>query len=173
MMKISQLPDRLAAIRYAEVTPAVKQRIMEAAAGIDADATNQMRVETINEAALAFTVVAYQLGADGRLAFVDDRTWRLLIAAPWGRAGWKYWKLRAWEGEVMRKILFLRAESQRKASLYAYNEQSKTWHLNVGAYPTLDHGMDYWRRQPITQKEFLLYADDYRQRAKERADRGR
>lgn len=172
-MKPNQLVDRLAAIRHADVTPAVKQRIADAAQYIDAAATNQMRVETLNESVLAFTVTVYQSGADGRLAFVDDRTWRLLIAAPWGRAGWRYWKLRAWEGEILRKILFLRAEARRAAPLFDYNSEARTWHLNIGQYPALADGMEYWRRRPIALDEFVLYADDYRDRARTRADRRR
>jgi hypothetical protein len=151
----------------------VKQRLAQAAAELSHAGENQMRVELLNEATLALVRVLYEVDPDGVPANLDRRTFRLLVPAPWGRAGWRKWGLRYWESEIFKRILQVRCQVRRGAPLFDYNEAARTWHLNWADYPRLDLALMYWKQQPITLKEWRLHADVYRMRAYERMNRHR
>lgn len=170
-MELSTLVDRAVEIRQIVPTAGIKQRLANAAQELSLAGENQTRVELLNEAVMALTKVLYDADPDGGLANIDNRTHRLLIPAPWGRAGWKRWGLRAWEAEILRQILIVRGQMERVKPLYDYNGESRTWHLNLSSYPRLDQAMMHWKSNQITLREWRLYADAYRQRAHERMNR--
>lgn len=172
-MELTQLIDRAVEIREALPVPNVKQRLAAAAQELSLAGTNQMRVELLNEAVLALVKVLYECDPDGVPANVDRATYRLLIPAPWGRAGWRRWGLRYWESEIFKRILQVRCQVRRGAPLFDYNEAARTWHLNLADYPRLDLALVHWKQQPITLKEWRLHADIYRRRAHDRMNRHR
>ena len=172
-MELNTLFERAVEIRQVIPTASIKQRLANAAQELSLAGSNQARVELLNESVMALTKVLYDAEPDGALANIDARTHRLLIPAPWGRAGWKRWGLRAWEAEVMRQILIVRGQMERVKPLFDYNEESRTWHLNLGSYPRLDMAMMHWKSNQITLREWRLHADASRQKAHERMNRHR
>lgn len=152
---------------------AIKQRMADAAANLSLAGSNQLRVETLQEAVLALTTLCYAADPDGGPANLDSRTHRLLVAAPWGRAGWKRWGLRYWEAEMLRQIMIVRCQMRRVDPLFDYNSEARTWHVDLAIYPRLDLALMYWKQNPITLKEFRRHADVYRERAHSRTIRNR
>lgn len=167
-MEVTQLIERTQRVRDALPLPNVKQRLAQTAQELSRAGDEQARVELLNEALLSLVSVLYLADADQRPANYDPRTWRLLIPAPWGRAGWKHWGLRAWEGEVLRGMLMVRAMARRPRPLFDYNEEARTWHLNLSDCPTIDTAFAHLRAHPITLGEWLRQATIYRQQAHDR-----
>ena len=170
-MELTQLFDRAVEIRQAAGNPngAIKQRIAAAAAELSLAGYNQSRVELLNEAALHFTTTLYSADQSGRLENVDQRTHRILIAAPWGSSGWQRWNMRRWEATVLRKTLIVRCQMQRVQPLFDFG--GGQWFLNLSAYSRLDQALLYWKANPITLRDWHLHADLLRQQARERMDR--
>ncbi len=172
-MNIDTLIERTQTIRSTTVDRTIKQRMAEAASNLSLAGSNQMRIESITEAVLALTNACYEADPDGGPANLDNRTHRLLIAAPWGRAGWKKWNLRYWEAEMLRQIMIVRCQMRRVDPLFDYNSEARTWHVDLAIYPRLDQALLYWKSNPITLKEFRRHADVYRERAHARTIRNR
>jgi hypothetical protein len=173
-MQLDSLIERTQTVRDALPMPHIKQRLAAAAQALSRAGDEQARVELLNEALLSLVSVLYVTDADQRPANIDAQTWRLLIPAPWGRAGWKRWGLRYWEGEVLRRIMLVRAQQRRPATLFDFNEVARTWHLSLADYPTVNTAFAYLRAQPVTLAEWHRHADIYRRQANERmyASRG-
>jgi hypothetical protein len=169
-MELTTLFERGVEIRQAAGNPnqVIKQRIAAAAAELSNAGNNQARVDLLQEAALAVTKLCYECDPDGTPCNVDGKTYRLLVPAPWGKAGWRRWGLRDWEAGIMRQILIVRGQMQRVAPLFDYNAESRTWHVNMQGYGRLDLALVYWKQNPIQLKDWRLYADVYRQKAHER-----
>ena len=167
--------ERTQTIRELASNPdkAIKQRMAQAAAELSRAGSNQTRVELLQEAVLAMTKLCYEADPDGQPANIDSRTYRLLVPAPWGRAGWKRWGLRAWEAEILRQILIVRCQMRRVEPLFDYNTEARTWHVNMQHYSRLDLALMYWKQNPITLKEWRRFADVYRAQAHARTIRGR
>ena len=174
-MELTQLFDRAVEIRQAAGNPnqVIRQRIAAAAAELSNAGNNQARVELLNEAVLAATKLCYEADKDGVPANVDSRTYRLLFPAPWGKSGWKRWGMRDWEANILRQILLVRCQMQRVVPLFDYNQEGRNWHINLTDYPRLDLALLYWKNNPVTLKDWRLYADIYRQKAHERVERNR
>jgi hypothetical protein len=169
-MELTTLFERGVEIRQAAGNPnqVIKQRIAAAAAELSNAGNNQARVDLLQEAALSVTKLCYECDPDGTPCNIDARTYRLLVPAPWGKAGWRKWGLRDWEAGIMRQILIVRGQMQRVPPLFDYNAESRTWHVNMQDYGRLDLGLVYWKQNPIQLKDWRLYADVYRQKAHER-----
>lgn len=167
--------ERTQTIRELASNPdkAIKQRMAQAAAELSRAGSNQTRVELLQEAVLAMTKLCYEVDPDGQPANIDSRTHRLLVPAPWGRAGWKRWGLRAWEAEILRQILIVRCQMRRVEPLFDYNTEARTWHVNMQHYSRLDLALLYWKQYPITLKEWRRFADVYRAQAHARTIRNR
>lgn len=173
MMELEKIFERAVEIRQALPTPNIKQRMADAAAELNRAGENQKRVELLQEACLAITKLCYEIEPDGHPANVDHGTHRLLIAAPWGRAGWKRWGLRAWEAEILRQILIVRCQMRRTDPLFDYNTESRTWHINYHDFGRMDQALMYWKANPLTLKEWRRHADVYRAQAHARTIRNR
>jgi hypothetical protein len=156
---LEQFAERVQVIRTKSPDKFVKERIAENAQELSKAGDMQLRVEIVNEAMAALTAVLYQADVDGRLANIDHSTWRLLIPAPWGRSGFKHWGLRQWESSILGNILRIRTEMRKHINLYDYNDQSRTWHLNLNAYPTIESALSYQKDKPITLAEWRKHAD--------------
>lgn len=167
--------ERTQQIRDAAADPnrTIKQRVADAAASLSLVGENQKRVEWLNESVLAMTKLCYEVDADGVPCHIDRLTYRLLIAAPWGRGGWKRWKLRAWESAILGQILRVRCQMQRVPPVFDYNDETGKWYLNYGQYQRFDQALLYWKSNPISLKEWRLHADVYRQNAHDRMNRKR
>ena len=170
-MSLDTLFDRAVTIRQASPTTTIRQRMAENAEAISKAGDNQARVELLNEAVLALTTILY-VTEDGRYVNIDQRTHRILVAKPWGSAGWKRWGIRYWEGLVLRKILMTRAQMRRVAPLFDYGETNQ-WYLNLRDYPRIDSALIYWKANPITLRDWRLFADAYRAEAQARMVRKR
>lgn len=171
-MSLDTLFDRAVAIRQASPTATIRQRMAENAEAISKEGDNQARVELLNEACLALTVKLYATDPDGRLCNVDSKTGRILIAKPWGSAGWRKWGIRYWEGLILRKILITRSQMRRGAPLFDYSESGQ-WYLSLHDYPRLDNALGYWKAHPISLRDWRLFADAYREEAQARMNRRR
>lgn len=168
-MELDTLIHRTQAVRDSLPLPNVKQRMAAAAQELSRAGDNQARVELLNEAVLHATQLCYECDPDGHPANIDNRTYRLLFPAPWGKKGWKRWgDMRDWEATILRKILLVRCQMQRVNPLFDYNAESRTWHIDLHAYPRLDLALMYWKQHPILLKDWRLYADAYRAKAHER-----
>lgn len=174
-MNLDTLIERTQEVRTLASNPnqVIKQRMAEAAAELSRAGSNQMRVELLNESVLAMTKLCYECDPDGQPANLDSRTYRLLVPAPWGKAGWRKWGLRAWEAEILRQILIVRCQMRRVEPLYDYNGEACTWHVNLQNYGRLDLALVYWKQNPITLKEWRRFADVYRAQAHARVIRNR
>lgn len=164
-MELDVMIKRAQNIRDTLPIPNVKQRLGETAQALDKSGDNQQRVELLNEACMALANILYNTDPAGRYANIDERTHRIIVAAPWGKAGWRRWGLRSWEADVLRKILGSRAQSQRVAPVFDFNVETNQWYLNIYDYPTAEKALHYWKRHPVTLNEFVTIADDYRQAA--------
>ena len=174
-MNVDTLIERTQEVRQLASNPhqTIKQRMAEAAAEMSRAGNNQARVELLQEACLAMTKLCYEADPDGQPANIDSRTYRLLVPAPWGKAGWKRWGLRDWEAAILRQILIVRCQMQRVHPVFDYNDESRTWHVNLAQYGRLDQALMYWKGNPITLRDWRFYADIYRQKAHERTIRNR
>lgn len=107
----------------------------------------QANAELCNEAVNKLIGLAYEPDTDGQPANVDV-TGRLLIPAPWGRAGHQHYGLRRREGEALRYYLYRLIEQGEPAPLFTYDRRS--WWLNIYDYPSLDRAINYWRKHQMT-----------------------
>jgi hypothetical protein len=62
---------------------------------------------------------------------------------------------------------------RRVSPLFDWNEYSMKWHINYSDYGRIDQALLHWKANPITLKDWRLYADAYRQRAQQRMERHR
>ena len=164
-MDFMETLDRVTDIRHAE-TPGsyIKQRLAESAGNLSKAGELQARVEVINEALTKFVQLLYQADTDGGFCNVDCATFRVLIPAPFGSAGWKRWGLRSWEATALRRFLSHRCtEKGKRPALFEYNFEARTWHLNALDYSTFEAAGHYLKREPMTVKMLRQLSSDYRQ----------
>lgn len=131
-----------------------RQRMAEKAAAMNLAGVLQSRIEIVSEALWKFVELCYLADTDGRFANVDYRTYRLLLPAPWGRAGYAKWELRQHEATVLRKILMNRIQhsAQQRAPLFDYG--NGIWYLNANSYPEYVRARVYLERKPLTLQEW-------------------
>lgn len=167
--------DRADEIRTSQAPEAYfKQRIASSAAQLDRAGQMAARVAVANEALAKFTVILYSVDTDGVLPNIDAVTWRIRPPAPWGRSGWKRWGLRAWEADVMRAILIERSRQQGgRPALFDYNDQARTWHLNIQDYRDCQSALFWLKHEAIKLPAWRAHADRLTSAAAQRMDRNR
>lgn len=163
-MELRETVERIADIRHAKPSAATRQRVQEAAQELSRAGDMQLRVELANEALAALVALLYQADSDGQPANIDPVTWRVLLPCPWGSSGWRQWGLRSYEAEVLRYVLRVRSDARRHVNLFDYNEQSRTWHVNIADYPTAKDALQYLKQQPVTLREWRQQSAAYRTR---------
>jgi hypothetical protein len=166
-MNAVQIIQRKGDVRLSSPREFIKKRIAESADKLSKAGQMAARVELANEALHNLVHLCYQSDTDGSAANVDRVTFRLLIPAPWGSSGWKVWGLRAWEGETLRTILLARQAAFKpgqKPPLFTYDEDTRSWHLNVYDYADIDQAETWLQYCPIHLDEWRQYAERYRQR---------
>jgi hypothetical protein len=143
--------------RIAHPKEMVRQRLASDADRLNRAGRDLARVELVNEALSRVTELLYVV--DGaHLCNMDPVTFRLLIPAPWGGKGWRYYGLRYWEGRALRRILWERQATFKPGAvrppLFTYDPDTWAWHLNYADYATLEAAGWYLKRAAITLKEW-------------------
>lgn len=147
-MTILRLTDRKAEVRASGPGAYVRQRIAEAAEGLNLAGTLAARVELANEALCRLTELMYIADTDGAPVHVDPVSLRICVPLPWGSAGWRRWGLRAHEATVLRRILLSRQASHKEGQrppLFVYDADLRYWTLNAPDYPS-HQAAAFWLR---------------------------
>jgi len=108
------------------------------------------KVELVNTALLSFAEVLFDADPDG-IAPNLDPDGRVLIPAPWGRAGGRMWGLRNTEQRAFSWLMRQRSEQQNQP-LFVYDADTKQWLLGRGY--ARRSAMAYCRTMPVTLPEW-------------------
>jgi hypothetical protein len=108
------------------------------------------KCELINAALLAFVEVLFDADPDGVTPNLDPDG-RLLIPAPWGRAGGRLFALRNTEQRALNHTMRLRSE--QSAALFVYDVSARTWLVGRG-YTGRRPALAYLRQCPISLAEW-------------------
>ncbi len=116
---------------------------------------DQAIAELFGEAVQRLTLLAYEQDANG-YCNIDPITGKLLIPAPWGRAGHKRWGITPSESVVLREMILQRqiGRKGRSPGLWRYDQSQRTWRLNLYDFDTLANAQQYWERWPLTVAEY-------------------
>jgi hypothetical protein len=160
---VSNVLDRKPGIRESRPKAFVRQRLADAANRLSLAGHLAARVELVNEALCRLVELLYQPDTDNLWANIDSTSYRLLIPAPWGAAGWRYYGLRKWEGRALNRILRTRLDAWTPAQRPPlFNYDAGCWYLNVPDYGTLDAALWWVKHSQITLKEWRRqYAGSY------------
>lgn len=145
--------------RKAAISQAAPERhstIQRAAAALSRRNADAATVELFAEAVQRLTLLAYERDDDGAWSSIDVVTWRLLIPAPWGRAGHVKWGITSTESVVLREMMLTRqVQSEgRGPGLWLYDSMRRAWRLNLFDYDRAADGQAYWRRWPLTVADY-------------------
>ena len=107
------------------------------------------------EAMQRLTLLAYEQDDHG-YCNIDPVTHRLLIPAPWGRAGHRRWGITPSESVVLREMIQRRQAQQgnRPPGLWLYDRARRAWRLNLFDFDRVQDGQRYWQRWPLTVQEY-------------------
>lgn len=156
--------ERKIDVRLSRPREYVRQRMAEAGDKLSRAGQAAARVELVNEALCRLVELVYERDTDGTLANIDRATYRLLLPAPWGSSGWRWWGLRAWEGQVLRDILRARQAAFRQGQrppLFSYDGDTRTWLVNLEDYPS-GEAAGYWLKgSAITLTEWRHYSQQW------------
>lgn len=108
------------------------------------------KVELVNTALLAFVEVVFDADPDGVYCNVD-KDGRVLIPAPWGRAGGRLWGLRATEQRAFSWLMRRRSDTE-SAPLFIFDAEYRLWFLAAGY--TRNTALAYLRGMPVTLGEW-------------------
>ena len=108
------------------------------------------KVELINTTLLAFVEAVFDVDSDGVYANIDA-SGRLLIPAPFGRAGGRLWGLRNTEQRAFSWLMRQRSDAE-SAPLFVFDAEYRQWFLASG-YTRLA-ALAYIRQMPVTLKEW-------------------
>ena len=114
---------------------------------------DQATIELLTEALHRLVVLAYDADAAG-FVNVDGVTGRLLIPAPWGRAGRAKWGLYPSEADTLRHIL--RGRQATGLALFVYDRGRRSWLVNLADFPTQRHALAYLKKHPIGVEEWRV-----------------
>jgi hypothetical protein len=163
-MSVVSILERKIDVRLSRPREYVRQRMAEAGDKLNRAGKEAARVELVNEALCRLVELVYQRDADGTLANVDSVTYRLLLPAPWGSKGWRWWGLRAWEGQVLRNLLRARQAAFRQGQrppLFTYDRETRTWLINLEDYPSLEAAGFWLKGSAITLAEWRRYSKQW------------
>jgi hypothetical protein len=112
-------------------------------------------VELFNEAMMRLCLLAYEQD-DHSYCNIDGPTGKLLIPAPWGRAGHRRWGIAPSESVVLREMIQRRqiGRDGRAPGLWLYDAARRCWLLNLYDYDYLADAQRYWQRWPLGVAEF-------------------
>ena len=146
--------------RKAQISQATPERhtaLRKAAEALSRRNADAAIVELFNEAMQRLTLLAFERDEDG-YCNIDPVTHRLLLPAPWGRAGHRRWGLTRTESEQLRAMLFTRQAQtpSRPPGLWLYDRSRRAWRANLWDFDTLADGQRYWQQWPIGVQELRL-----------------
>jgi hypothetical protein len=153
MVASNGLWARKAAISTAD--PERYSALQRAAANLSRRNADAAIVELFAEAMQRLTLLAYERDDDGAWSNIDPVTWRLLLPAPFGRAGHRKWGISRSESEVLRQMIQDRQAQtdHRPPGLWLYDRTRRCWRVNLFDFDTLADGQAYWQRWPLTIQE--------------------
>lgn len=165
---IESVTSTIADLRHSS-TPGtfIKQRLADNAESLSNAARIQGSVEVANEALCRMAVICYET-VEKVLVNVDARSFRLLVPAPWGDAGYQRWGMRAVEARILRAILMGRLQKEPGVSLYDYG--NRQWFLNYQTYKSSSMALEYLKSRPVTAREWLRYANAWHERERQRSN---
>lgn len=147
MGTMKKIVERGATIDEARVLRHSRQRLHDVSEQLTRKGMMNAQVMLTNSAVDKMIGLVYQTEPDGDFANVDMGDYRLLIAAPWGKAGHRYFGLYPTEMRIlnahMRAVQDDRNEL-RYAPLFMYD--NRHWYLNLHDYPDLAVAVNYWRK---------------------------
>ncbi len=141
--------------RIVDAQPGRYGYLRAAADTLDRRLVDAATVELLAEALYRLVDLVYSQDAAGWVT-VDGATGRILIPAPWGRAGRSAWGLYPSEGDTLRSILRHRRRGP-VPPLWVYNRERRAWFVNLEAYPDLRSALAYLKAQPIGIEEYRLH----------------
>lgn len=148
----------------------IKQRLQFNAEELSNAARIQGAIEMSNEALFKVVSLLYET-VDRFPVNVDSRTYRVLIALPWGDTGYKRWGMHAVEARILRALLIARSKNPKTPALFDYGDGR--WHLAVQHYASAALAADYLRTHPITSKEWMRHVNVWREGERQRGERRR
>lgn len=113
-------------------------------------------IELVTEALQRLAELAYQVDRAGWVN-ADPVTGRLLIPAPWGKAGMGKWGLYPSEGRTLRAILQNRQFRKGHVPLFVYDFERRCWGVNLHDYPDLRSAAGYLWAYPLTVEEWRRF----------------
>lgn len=139
----------------ATVAPQRHTVLREAADSLSRHNADGALVELFMEAMQRLTLLAYEQDAHG-YCNIDPATAKLLIPAPWGRAGHQRWGLTHSESEVLREMVQQRqiGRDGRPPGLWLYDRTRRTWRVNLYDFDTLPDAQKYWKKWPLGVAEY-------------------
>lgn len=114
----------------------------------------QAKAELLNEALWAAVALCYEKDDAGSLCNVDPVSGRLLVPAPWGRAGHRRWGLRYLESVLLRAILKGWQQAKVEPPVLVYDPLSRGWHLNLFDYPSHRRAQHWLEMHPIRASDW-------------------
>jgi hypothetical protein len=140
-------------IGAARVLASARQRAADASAALSRRGAMQAIAELANESVNKIIELAYEPDTDGVFANVD-RHGRLLIPAPWGRAGHQHYKLRRGESETLRHYMLWLQSLDGRPALFVYDPEVRSWFVNREDYPRIETAISYWRHYQIDARRW-------------------
>ncbi|MCC6458796.1 MAG: hypothetical protein IT328_27880 [Caldilineaceae bacterium] len=139
----------------AQASPQRYTTIQRAAESLSRRNADAAVVELFMEAMQRLCLLAYEVDVDG-FCNIDPVTHRLLLPAPWGRAGHKRWGIMPSESVVLREMIQQRqiGHDGRAPGLWLYDRTRRCWRLNLFDFDTVHDGQRYWQRWPLTVAEY-------------------
>lgn len=146
----------------AQVSPQRHSTLRAAAQSLSLKNVDAAAVELMAEALNRLVLLVYEVDDDGSACNVDLRGGgRLLVPAPWGRAGHKRWGLTPSEANILRALMLARQKKGKMAPLFAYDGMRKSWYLNIFDFPSYEAALAYLTKHPITVGEYRQARDKY------------
>lgn len=165
---IDSVTSAITELRHAQ-TPGtfIKQRLSANAEEMSNAARIQGSVEVANEALCRMAAICYET-VERTLVNIDNCSFRLLVPAPWGDAGYQRWGMRAVEARILRAVLMSRVQREPEVSLYHYN--SRQWSLNYQTYKSSSMALEYLKSRPVTAREWLRHANAWHEQERQRSN---
>ena len=131
------------------------RRLPDVSAALSRAGLAAASAELLNGALQALVQLAYQVDTDGRRANVDVDG-RLLVPAPMGRQGHKYYGLRRRESDTLRACLLSRMTPRAGSALplFVYDATRRAWYVNVSDYVTEGAAMAYVAKHGVSSREY-------------------
>lgn len=110
------------------------------------------QVKMVNTKVRDLVVACYET-LDGVTTNIDPKTHKILLPVPWSATGSEVWNLRTWEANTLRVIMLGRAKMN--GNLFDFNRMTRSWHINITDYNSVESAITTLEQRPIAVKEWL------------------